>query len=208
VAQVFTRVEVYHMWLVPGLRSVETPVKRAAKRVGARLHLVPHWHLAEILAKGVYGPCRGIGRVRVKLGQKDLERQLRRETGIRWVAYGHRMADGASRRFYLREHGGVDHEHGRLTPIYDWSTSNVWRYLHGRGVQAPRSQFGRQHWRMSGFHLDIDCIRWLSENHPDDYERVKDFFPHIEVLLARDHMFPAAKDGGRGEPRPEEPEDN
>ena len=186
----FSHVEAFLMEMVPGLECERGPVAAAARRAHVELHCVPHWHLSHYLKTGVFAPrCRGLGRFR-NVRQRDVEALLRKRTGIQWVAYGHRMDDGASRRFYLRKRGVIDWQHLRLAPLYDWRTREVLQFLRAHKISPPPARYGTAGRRVTGFDLTERCLSWLRDNHPKDYQRVLEFFPDAHAVVIRKEMAP------------------
>lgn len=180
----FENVEAFYMYMVPGLECIEGPIRRICQKLDVQLRMVPHWHLSEILKKGVYSPKLRANTIK-NLKQRDIEAFLKAKSGLSWCAYGHRMSDSVSRRYYLRKRGIVDLDRMRLAPIYDWKTSEVIRYLELNGLNYNMPTFGSDKDRGHGFTLKKDCITWLKDNYPDDYGRVLEFFPAVGALEFR-----------------------
>lgn len=194
----FSRVEAFYMWLVPGLDFVEQPIDKLCDRMGVKLHKVPHWSLAEILKKGVYADrVRALHLRNVK--QRDVEDHLRKQTGISWTAWGHRQSDSISRRFYLRKTEGYDLAHERLHPIWDWSTQDVLSYLKAQRISAPIHRWGQDGRRSAGFNpLRVECLAWIRDHHPEDWQKVLRVFPAAEAAFTR-HAMIGDDDDARGE---------
>lgn len=194
----FPRVEAFYMYLVPGLSFVEEPMDRLCNKLGVKLHKVPHWSLAEMLRKGLFAD-----RVRAlhlrNLKQRDVEDHLRQVAGIEWTAWGHRQSDSVSRRFYLRKIEGYDPAHHRLHPIWNWSTDDVLRYLKAKGITPPEHKWGQEGRGMTGFNpLRADCLLWIRNRHPSDWQRVLKVFPQAEAVVYREASRTATEESARG----------
>jgi|GEM_PF-908765 len=183
--QCFKTVQAFFMWIVPGLKCVEEPVDIAAKRHGIIVHKIPHWSLAERFKKGVFS-SRNRGEKLRQQSIRDVEAYLAQKTEIAWHAYGHRQSDSVSRLFYLRKLEGIDRKHCRLHPIWNWKNQDVAWYLKARKIQPPADRFGQEGRRMQGFDLNPKSLNWLRENHPEDYERVRFFFPEVDIIHERE----------------------
>ncbi len=178
--QVFDKVEAVFMYVVPDLSFEERELRQAEKRTGVMVHRVPHWMLSYYLGGG-HWRFRALD-VR-QVGQKQIENLVRHRTGYTWTAWGHRMDDSLGRRFYLRHRGVIDWRCMRLAPLYDWRAHEVEDYVRAKGIPLPHSlTYGRGPRRRSrGFTLHKECIRWCRDNYPEDYQRVLEWFPALEV---------------------------
>jgi phosphoadenosine phosphosulfate reductase len=180
----FTKVEAFFMYLCRGIRCVEEPAELAAKRAGVKLHFVPHWDLARIRKYGVLGIHTKDAVNLPELKMRDIERYLTKTTGIGWFAYGERGTDSMTRRLHHRKVDGIHDRgigEGKLAPIWDWIDSDVYGYMRARKIPTP-PKFG-QDGRMSGLTLVTPCLRWLRDNHPDDWATLLKSFPFAEAQL-------------------------
>jgi len=190
------RVECVFMYMVAGLRCVEEPVEAAMRRYPkVPLHKVPHWNLSRALAYG--DMCVAHNDVRIlRIG--DIERAMRKKTGIDWVASGERSSDSFTRTQYVGKCKGWNQKSQHIFPVWNWKTEDIVTYLRARKIPLP-PRYGDSSGDLhgtSGFSLQADSIRWLYRNHPDDYARVEKIFPKVGTVIARDRfMVRRAKDG-------------
>lgn len=174
----FKRVEAFHMYLVRGLRCVESQVEQAAARYGVRVTYVPHWDLSRIMKYGVL--CKHVdGTEKLPLlTQKDIELCLQRKLNVTWFAYGDRASDSFCRRFYTRDNDGL-RQRGipKMYPIWNWLDANVYGYMRARKIPVP-VRFGvGSEVKQSGFSLDRSCLLWVKKNYPDDWVKILEAFP-------------------------------
>ena len=180
--RIFKKVECFYMYLVPGLKCIEEPIEMHCEKNKVKLHKLPHFNLSQYFKRGIYAPRIRADRFRY-LKQRDIEEYLRKICGIHWIAYGHRMDDSISRRFYLRKCGVNNWKHLRLFPLYNYRKSEVMDYLKYRKIKFKITRFGAEkRKRTTGFDLTSRSILWLKENHPNDYQKVVEFFPDIESI--------------------------
>jgi len=180
----FARVEAFFMYFVRGLRCVEAPVELAQRRhPGLVIHHVPHYALANALRGGLFRPHLNATADWRTTSIKDVEEQLRKKTGIEWLAYGHRMDESSQRRGMLKAIDGVDRNRRQVYPICDWHNKDVFAYLRMRHIPMP-STLGAMGTN-SGMDLRASTLAWMAENHPDDYARVLEVFPYAGAQLAR-----------------------
>lgn len=187
--QTFPRVEAYFMYLVPGLRCVETQIDYLERKYKVKVHRLPHWHLAELLKHSVYRPHAVQAATTRKLGLVDFENYLRETTEIEWFAYGHRMAHSLERRGMLTHLHGIDRKAHRTYPIYRWKTSEVFSYLRSKKIPLPPRLTTRENTNMSGIGLEPDSLEYLRDNYPDDYEKVLKIFPYSGAGLAKQEFY-------------------
>lgn len=181
--EVFTNVSAFHMYLVRGLRCIEDHIDAAGRRHGVKVHYVPHWALSRMFKYAVLRPpVAAADKIRI-LAQRDIERSITVKTGSHLFAYGDRASDSFVRRFYTRENDGlrIREQRTKLYPIWDWKDADVYGYLKAKKIPMP-PRFGGER-KQSGFSLDPECLQWLKDNHPHDYQKVLEVFPYADTQL-------------------------
>jgi len=184
--QVFKKVEAFYMYLVPGIEVIERPLLAVTRKLGVRTHMVPHWDLARLQREGVFRMHSVTAQDAPRIKLRDIEKALCKESGLKWVAYGHRAADSIARRLMIRKTGGLDIRHGRVYPIWEWGVGDVLSYLKVRRIPVPQRIGATTGQRMSGFDLSREPVLWLYHNAPDDFARVKERFPFVEAWVMRE----------------------
>lgn len=180
-----TNVVAFFMYFVKGLRCVESHVDTAARRHKVELVKVPHFALGDLYKNAVLMPPRRLahGWRRMKYG--DIEQYVRKQTGIEWVAMGHRMTDSPQRRGMLHHFSGCNTKQHRLYPLWEWSPKDVLGYLRARKIPTP-PQIGTTN--VSGIDLRPGTLRQIRDNYPDDWRRFLETFPYAEAAIMHDEM--------------------
>lgn len=169
----FRRVIGVHMDFVPGLAVMEERLDLARRRWGVEFYFTPHWMLSDFLRLGVYcNPVPGVGHV----GLPDVFAHVRKETGIPLIAHGGKLSDGLWRRWKM----ATGRDEDLIHPLSHWNKYEVLAYLKAREIPAAEK-----------FDLDLGTanLLWLYDNHPEDFRRVCQFFPHAEAVIHRREWY-------------------
>jgi phosphoadenosine phosphosulfate reductase len=176
------------MYHVLGLECVERCVDVAARRVGVKVHKVPHPDLTRIMRGNILRPPSAEAATIKRLKQSDVEAALRERTGIEWFAYGERAADSFARRLYTRVNDGIREDWKRVYPVWDWLHGDVIAWLKHKRIPLPE-RFGASDTKvMSGFGLYPRPLHWMKHHAPDDYRRVLEVFPYAEAMVMRHEL--------------------
>lgn len=165
----FRQVVAVHMYFVPGLQVVEERLNLIRARYGVDVYYTPHWMLSDFFRKGLYCfPQPGIKHV----SPMAVFAHARSELGIQLIAHGGRAKDsGWRRRMFAKSQ-----DENVIYPIKFWNKIDVLAYLKMKKIPAPEK-----------FDLDLSTksLLWLADNHPDDFRRVCQVFPHAEAVVYR-----------------------
>jgi len=119
---------------------------------------------------------------------ENIVRHLRHSMGLplAWVAWGISATDSIVRRSAIKYKTGKNDKSKTLYPCFDWSRALIMHAIETAGVKLPedyllacRSFAGIPGTR----HLDR-----MRETLPDDFERVRFFYPLVEAALARNEF--------------------
>ena len=190
-------VECVYMYFIDGLQCVEDGLTRALARFpGVKLHKVPDPSLSHCLSEGIL--C--VGRPVRKVQLADIERYMRKVTGIEWVVSGARSKDSFTRSMYVGKCSGYNEQGRRVYPIWNWNTSDVVAYLRGRRIHLPKRFQKMTEHGVSGVSLMPDFLAWVETAYPDDYARIADLFPFVGVWKAREKFYGAQVVAGQRTP--------
>lgn len=115
----------------------------------------------------------------------DIQVGIARTTGLpeeAWTAVGTRMADSMNRRMSFRQHGPINQIARRFFPVYDLTKPDLIALFRKAGVKlAPDYRlFGR-----SFCGLDYRFLSAIRDTYPEDYERIRFWFPLVDLEFIR-----------------------
>jgi len=177
--EMFERVEAFYMYIVKDLNFVNSFLDPLAEKYEIKLHRVPHYILCQAYKLGLYTINYSFQESELRLS--DVETYIKAKTGIEWIANGARKADSIERLAMLSNNGGIDRNTHKVYPIAEWKAEDVRSYLRLRNLPLPENQ-GK---KMSGVDLCPETLCWIQENHPSDFEKIKNIFPFVEAPVKR-----------------------
>lgn len=100
-----------------------------------------------------------------------------------WVADGVRACDSIVRRLTMQKRGPTTESPRKVSPIWDWTKADVMNAIKSAGVELPVDYqwFGRS---FDG--IDAKFMIPLAQNAPDDYAKVREWYPLVDLLLFRE----------------------
>jgi len=182
------------MYYVPGLRFVDDAMEHWETVFGCKIHRYPHASLYRWLNNFVFQAPERLSIIdAARLPTPSYEQiveLIRKDLGLppdTWVADGVRAADSIIRRTGFVTHGVRKPKHHKISPVWDWRISHVTEAIAAAGIELPVDYewFGRS---FDG--MDYRFLKPLSENAPDDYQRILEWFPLAELELFRREQFP------------------
>ncbi|WGQ15596.1 phosphoadenosine phosphosulfate reductase family protein [Sphingobacterium faecium] len=180
VAPHFKEVVLVFMYLVPNLRHVDIYLKDALTRYpNVTLIQKPHWILTYIHKSGNY--CIADPKVKLKK-LKDIDDEVRSETGIEYSMFGMKKADSLNRRLMLQgyEQEAINEKTNRIYPLSLWTNKEVLRFIRDNNLAKPIAYNKKA---SSGVMLEKDCFEYLQKNYPDDLQKIYQSFPMSRVIL-------------------------
>lgn len=188
----FKRIVPYYCYIVPHLRFVEDSLKYYEDFFGQHIYRLPHptfltwlniFHyqtpdrvtiiMKNPMLSGMYWDEQAMG---------DAIRAFGKLPRNAYVATGVRMADSPQRRISIKNYGAINHNAKKFYPIYDWVKTDIIDAMDKVGVKLPidYKMFGRT---FDG--LDYRFIKQVKDWFPEDYERILEWYPQLEVEIAR-----------------------
>lgn len=180
----FKEIVLVYMYLVPGLQHVDKYLNYSrAKYPNVTVKQVPHWNLSYIQAYGMFTePKENIKLLKLK----HIDAAIREETGIEYVFYGMKKADGMSRNIMLSRYDlHALSTTGKVYPLALWTKADVLQYIRSRGLPLPIEYSKGK--ASQGLGLNIDCFLYLQKNYPADLTRILSAYPLAEKILI-DHQ--------------------
>lgn len=162
------------MYFVPGLSIKQRIIEYYEKRWGLTVKQMPHFTSLSLKS----------GK-RHKMG--DIERSLRAELNVSWIAQGYKKTDSLARRGMLANLPyGIDERNRKLYPIAGWNDKQVMAYLKLNRLPLP-VEYG--HGLKRDFCVpDTRLLLYLKNNFPGDYQKVIAEFPQLDAgVWAEEH---------------------
>lgn len=186
-ARHFKHLGAFFYYIVPGLSFQEEWLRATEHRYGITVHRRPHFQLATMYRLGGFRPKSFASDAVPPLKVNDVEADLRARTGIEWIVSGERQAESLQRRGMLSACGGLDAKRRRAYPIAFWPVQAVRRYIkwHGLALSADSVVLGRSFGDINS----APVLKAVAERWPEDFNRIREHFPHVEAVLARERFF-------------------
>ena len=115
----------------------------------------------------------------------DIMDLIRKEYGLPkvWCAFGINLSDSLERRIYVTNMKGRNPNHKTFYPCYDWPHEKILSTVSESGVKlSAEYQFTNR--SIQGM-PQTEWMQALHDNCPDDYNRLKAYYPLMEAILAR-----------------------
>jgi len=187
----FRRVEVFFMYLVPGLSFQEAMLRWAEGRYGITIRRLPHFMLSEWLAMGA---LRKMDLMVPIVSVRDIYHHVRLESQTWWIAAGERQADSVVLRAMMKRSGSIDDQRGRIYPVAHFRKADIMAYIQKHKLKvAPESRFLGHSFRS----LMPEEVYLMRKYYPADFEAIRRWFPFVEASVANHER--ALIEAGRGD---------
>lgn len=183
-----TIIPIYH-YIHPHLNFIEDSLKYYEDFFGAKIYRVPNSATYHHLTTGLYQTKESWQNIRDfhlrTFDNDDINDSIKEEEGIDnsvLTGIGVRAADSLNRQLSIKKYGAVNENRQTFFPVYDWNMERLYDEIVKAGVKLP---IDYKIWGKSFDGLDYRFIKPLKDHFPDDYERLKELFPLIDVELKR-----------------------
>ncbi len=178
----FRHVEAFFMYQVKGLSFQEAIIRYYEDKYGIPIYRIPHFMLSEWLRYGLFRPYDWNVPI---ISVRETYDYLRKMTDIFWIAAGERINDSLWRRGMIKSTGSIDVKRGRFFPLAEWSKEDVIAYIRQRKLKvgSESSKLGFSFRSLIG--KDMAAIK---EAYPVDYERIRKWFPLVDVSIINAKM--------------------
>jgi len=190
----FPRVILFHVDGCPGLSFVERSLRYYESFFNQAIHRCYSGDLFTSIANLVYQPVEDEDAIdAMSLMDQDISTdrvaELIRDQhadGSAWIAWGISCADSIIRRSQAKYRTGINEAKRVFYPCFDWRREHVMQSINATGVKLPEDY--RMACRSFATPLNMRHLARMREMYPDDFERVKFFYPFIEASLARNEF--------------------
>jgi len=174
----FKRVQVFFMYLVPGLSFQEAMLRWAEDRYGVTVRRVPHFMLSEWLAAGTFRKQDAAVPI---VSIRDIYHHVRLVDQAWWIAAGERQADSIVRRAMMKRSGSIDDARGRIYPVAHFRKADVMAYIRKHRLKvAPEARFLGHSFRS----LEPEEMYLVRKFYPADFETIERLFPFVRASVA------------------------
>ena len=194
----FDRVEPVFMYVVKGISFQERYLNYLENWCGLKIHRIPHWGLSRVLKGGAFRHMTaGASNLR-QLKPRHAEDYVRKLTGVDWIATGEKYHDSLERNVQISKANGISQERKKLWPLAWWTHSDVQAYAARERIMVGpdyRIKLAGGHGGSMSSLLTTDEIVPIFESYPDDFEKIREVFPHVEAQVQRYYQS-RGRDGG------------
>lgn len=179
----------FHLYRVPFLRFVDESVRQFEDYFDTRIRQYPHPALFRWLLNLTFQAPQNIRTIEAagleQYSYEELHELIKQDVGLpadTWVADGVRACDSPNRRSAMKMRGPWRESVLKVSPVWDWRIRHV-REVRER-YRCPQAidyeWFGRSY---DG--IDYRFTEPLSRYAPDDYQRLLEWFPLVDLELFR-----------------------
>lgn len=182
----------FHLYTIPHMAWEEESVKYYEDFFKTKILQLPHPRLYRMLRNSIFQDYNSYLKIKeMKLPSFDydfcykmalIHYKLPETT---YVAIGNKRSDNINRAMQMKKNGGIQESKNKIFPIYDWTDTFLKSEIIKSGVKLPidYEMFGRS---FDG--LQFEFVEPIKSNFPDDYEKIKTWFPLIDVEIERRRM--------------------
>lgn len=183
----FKVVPVY-LYLIPHLEFVERALSYYESFFHTKIMRLPHPSLLRMLRGFVFQPPERIRLIQAMqinaVSFEDIYRAAAQAANLphQWTAIGVRSADSPARRIAAQRFGMFNETRKVFYPLSEWKRAEVTNAIRDANIKLPAdySLFGRS---FDG--IDFRFLAPVREHYPNDYARILEWFPLVEMELLR-----------------------
>jgi len=184
----FKKIHLVYKYNVPNLTFVNESIKYFEDKFGEKIIQIPSSELFKKFNKFLYqSPQHAEIILKVdlpthtfKVYDEYLPKSLKCQKAYK--AHGVRAFDTLMRRMVIKKHGAVNPKNKTFYPIFDWDIKRVKDCLNENKIKLPVDY---ELWGKSFDGLDYRFIKPLKDRFPDDYQKIKEMFPLIDLEIMR-----------------------
>jgi hypothetical protein len=185
----FERVIPFHLYLIPGMSFEEESIAYYEEFFEEKILQFPQVGIYRLLDSYVFQLHDRLDMIddfnlNRDLTIEDIHDEIRARAGVpgAFVATGVRAADSPIRGTSIRTHGPVNYATKTFLPVYDWRMDRLIDELTRSGVKLPRDY---EMWGRTFDGIDYRFMEPMRRMSPADYERVKEWFPLVDLEILR-----------------------
>ncbi len=179
----------YFLYWLPGLSFVDAAIEYYEDYFDTEIIRLPHPLFYNMLRTYSYREPHELAIVQAmnltEFDFADVDDIIAMQYGLDapFCAIGMRAADNIDRRNLIFQQGSVGIKKRRYYyPIWDWNVSQVSQIIIDNGVKIPADY---KYWGRTLAAFDYQYLKPLRKAFPDDYNRMLEWFPLLEVEFFR-----------------------
>lgn len=179
----------YYLFWVPGLSWVDEALAYYEEWFGQHIIRMPHPIFYKYLNMYAYQTPERVATLMAldlpDFSYADIENILAQWAGLDepFAAVGMRAADNIDRRNMILQKGAIGMKRRRYYyPIWDWNIEQVAGIILEHDVKLPKDY---EYWGRTIAAFDYQYIKPIATHFPEDFERIKQWFPLIDLELMR-----------------------
>lgn len=185
----FHTIQPVYYYMIPRLSFIEKTLSYYEDFFETRIIRLPNPNLYRMLNNGTFQTRSSWKTVVSFAFPKVLREQLceyvKQDFDIdknAYTAIGNRMYDNMSRYRAISKFGAVNDKIKTFFPIYDYKIADVVKSIKEAGVKLPADY---HIWGKTFDGLDYRFIKEVKARFPSDYEKIREFFPLIDLEIIR-----------------------
>lgn len=156
---------------------------------GCKIYRMPHPYLYEQIDRAAFQPPDRVQRINTlnlpTFAFADIDNLVAKAAGLSapFVAIGMRAADNLERRRMILQQGSLGIKRRRyFYPVWDWKIQDVIDIIMRHNVKiSPEYAI----WGRTPVSFNYDYMAPLRDNFPDDWEKLRQWFPMIDLQCYR-----------------------
>lgn len=187
----FDKVHLVFYYLVPDLEFQLKQIAYYEQVFGQRITQMPNPKFYNMLAGLTFQPLPNAlnlikkGFCDLSLNFDDVFNMAKADLSLHedtYTALGVRASDSLNRYTSIKQHGAVNTERKQFFPIFDWNLAKTLKEIKDANIKLP---IDYKIWGRSFDGLDYRFVKGVKDNFPNDYQKIKDFFPLIDLEIMR-----------------------
>jgi 3'-phosphoadenosine 5'-phosphosulfate sulfotransferase (PAPS reductase)/FAD synthetase len=183
-----TIIPVYY-YLIPNLSFVEKSLTYYEEFFKTKIYRFPNPNLLKMLNTAMYQTEESFDIIKgcdiPIYKMDDMFNQVRvnilKDENV-FVGTGVRASDNLTRFTTIKVYGAVNENRKQFFPVYDWNKQRLVDEFDRAKVKLP---YDYAIWGCSFDGLHYKFLKGVYDNYPDDFAKIKEFFPLIESELYR-----------------------
>ena len=193
----FKNIVPFYKYNIPNLEFVEDNLQYYEDFFGQHIFRLPHPNLYSMLSHGVFQSPVSMERIlqdpyrfpsHTEYTAETVTDMIRYMVGLPdtvYTAVGLRVSDSPMRRMNVKAHGALIHNKKTFYPVFDWLKDRLLREFDEAGIKLSSDY---QLWNNSFDGVTNKYIKEIKEHYPRDYEKIKKFFPLVDLDILRREM--------------------